>query len=295
MMCNFWPWRRLETYALRNAFDSSAKKDKAEWARAALDYRAKRFETMQEAFVDYERGIELVEGTATYVEHKVADTLPVLESFAVTKVRQRGYVTGAAFCFLLDEFAAGWQKRLFSNHGASLDNLLHEALRGEAGHVISKNEIDALSNQAEKDVEQLLRERKEKRASFDNAETWKLTLVSSAEVPLRVEGFDPLNVDAVEGGVLHGRYLKLAGTATRLEVLNAQCLTEAHGTHPLFSGIRSATINLKERPKIVEGEGKARIESDAVNGTVSVSSLKVRKQHIEIVTLDPQSLSRDRE
>ena len=275
-------WRRLETYALRKALSASAEEGKAGWAQVALDYRNRRFGAMQEAFVTYERGTELIEGTATYVEYKVAAKSPDLKNFAATKVRQRGYETGAAFCFLLDEFTMGWQERLMSDNQSSLDGLLGETLSESTRKGIDRRELGAIANQAQRDVEQLRLERKEKRTTFDNAEGWKLILLSNDADLLRVEEFDPLNVAIVEGGVLHERYLNLAASATQVEILNAQCLTEARGDHPLFSGVKLATINLKDKPKISKDGEVVRIESDSVNGTVSASAVAIWGRHIEI-------------
>lgn len=277
--------RRLETYALGKALSAETKKDEAAWARAALVYRKKRFEAMAKPFVDYERGIEITEGTATYVEYTVGNRRPELppDGFEVMHVRQRGYQTGAAFCLLLDEFVAGWQKRLETDEEANLDTLLSEALAAESsGNVVDAGVSSTVTKRAAEDIQQLLLKRKQQRAAFDNSADWQLTLISSSRRPLNLAGFDPLNIEIVEGGVLHRRYLKLASEQAQLEVLDAQCLTESHGQHPLLDGVSRVTVNLNDRPVVDEDKNGFRVLSKTVKATINLGTLKTEGRHIKI-------------
>lgn len=57
------------------------------------------------------------------------------------------------------------------------------------------------------------------------------------------EGFDPLKVRLVSArNVLHTRFVTLANTQGRIEVMGRGALTESAGAHPMFSGARLLTI-----------------------------------------------------
>ena len=70
------------------------------------------------------------------------------------------------------------------------------------------------------------------------------------------QGFDPLNVRHVAGGILHTRFLKLGNESGALEVMGDTVLTEEVGPHPLFDGIVRMTLGgLEEEPAVeVDGE-----------------------------------------
>src|SRR5262249_42421795 len=63
---------------------------------------------------------------------------------------------------------------------------------------------------------------------------------------------------------LHTRFVKLANSAGSVEVLGLRCLTESAGKHPLFEGIRRATIELPGPPRIEEDAGTIRITSEGL-------------------------------
>ena len=58
--------------------------------------------------------------------------------------------------------------------------------------------------------------------------------------PLWPQSFDPLNVERVQGGFLHKRFLRLGNDSGHLEVMDAgetdiEALTIGVGSHPLFN------------------------------------------------------------
>ena len=276
--------RRLETYALGKALKAKDKAAKAVWAATALDYRSERFSQMAPTFVAYERLTELREGTAFYIENKLAARavhLP-LDGFATTHVRQRCYQTGAAFCSLLETFAFNWQQQVENSNETYLDILLAEAL----AELTVRKRLDAatvlkLQNSAHKDTERLQRERKQLRAKFDAAGSWKLSVIASSERPLELKGFDPLNVSVVEGGVLHKRYLNLASDKGRLEVFGAQCLTESFGELPLYSGVKRVTVQLKTKPSIKLGQS-VQVKTDGFTASFAQARVRQEGHHITI-------------
>ena len=258
--------RRLETYALAKAL-AAEKVNEIHWLCAALHYRELRFSEMDREFVSYERAIERYEGTATYIECQCAGKAPYLppEGFKAVKVRQRGYQTGAALCFFLNDLLGNWQAKLES--GKSLDELLKQALDSspEDKHV-TEQQASAVLRQAEDDVRQLLQSRREALADFAAFNGYKLTLIAADWSLLKVEGFDPLNVEVIDKDVLHKRYLKLVTPSGSLEVIDTSALTQSQSEHPLFGGVQSVTINSEDKFALTEFDGKMSIVSSKVNG-----------------------------
>jgi hypothetical protein len=73
---------------------------------------------------EYERGSELNEGLARYVEWRASgDPSPPpfpRDDFAAQEIRARSYISGASLAILLDAAAPGWKGRV----DAPLDELL---------------------------------------------------------------------------------------------------------------------------------------------------------------------------
>jgi hypothetical protein len=98
--------RRLESIALVRAVGATNQKDAGCWAATALALRSKRFAGLAATDAAYERGVELREGLAQYVEFKSIGKPAALtvEDFppAQAQVRQRAYASGQALALLLD-------------------------------------------------------------------------------------------------------------------------------------------------------------------------------------------------
>jgi hypothetical protein len=158
--------RRMEVEAMRRALAASSTALTTCWGRAALRFRTERFERMPAGAAGYERGIELYEGLAAYVEGRAtglpdSGVLPAAE-FAPEAVRQRGYVTGAALARLLDRLSPAWKVALVQHESTFLDALLGEALAGSSDlaiceitavereriHLGATADVDALGLQA---------------------------------------------------------------------------------------------------------------------------------------------------
>lgn len=254
--------RRLETEALRRAFRAEDDTLAAGWAHAALSERRRRFKRIDEEFAAYERGIELLEGTATYVEYRAAGrAAPEFPEggFSADDVRSRAYTTGVAWALLLDQFDPGWKDGFAEDDRLFLDTELAEALREtprlpECSFTIA--EQVAVEDSAREDVLTLLKGRVARREAFDDAPGWKLIVEATEKDPLWPQGFDPLNVSLVCGGVLHTRFLKLGNEHGDLEVMGDTVLTEGVGPHPLLSGVLRMTLNgFNEEPPIeIDGD-----------------------------------------
>lgn len=261
--------RRLETLALARAESARAEGDAACWASAALKLRAERYARMPAGSAAYERGTELNEGLASYVEALAAGrarptSLPP-EDFSASEVRQRAYATGRALAVLLDRFAPDWKQKLEDGDKRPLDEALGAALSAPAAGLCEIAPPDSLraSERARRDVAALVAKREALRRDFLARPGWKLELTAEGS-PLFPQGFDPLNVERVGAReVLHTRYVKLGGGAGFIEIINRHSLTEGAGEHPLFNGLRRLTVTgLASEPAVSESGGKTTITAN---------------------------------
>jgi hypothetical protein len=217
-----------------------------------VDARQRRFAAVGKAAAAYERGTELNEGLAQYVERRAAGTPIVLDSTdpGATDVRRRAYAVGAALGAVLDRVRPEWRDMLERAPGTAtppLDSLLASALSsatGEgAGCAPSAAARARWANQAADDVRALSAERARTRAEYLGRPGWRI-VVEAGDGPFFPQGFDPLNVSRVSPTeILHSRLLELRGPLGAIEVLGTSALTEGvAGRHPLFAGVRRVTI-----------------------------------------------------
>lgn len=242
--------RRLESAALRRGVQSHDDGRAACWARTAIELRRERFAMLDSAAISYERGTELNEGLATYVEHRArggnAIPMPAAE-FGAGEVRQRAYASGASIALLLDRLAPGWQPAFDADDTQSLDGLLRATVGDGEACAFTVDERATARATAEADQRALVAARAARLATFRARDGWRV-VVESAESLLWPQGFDPLNVERITPtAVVHARFLKLGNERGGLEMLDAagidlEALTEGAGPHPLWNGVRRVEI-----------------------------------------------------
>ena len=257
--------RRLESSALRRALAAGRPEGRAAWAARALEERRERFALLPAEASAYERGTEVKEGLARYVQWLAGDNEPLFSEseFPPGAVRDRAYSSGAAMALLLDSLDPGWKTRFEEKDSAPLEDLLASALGPAKPEAFVRSDVDRENRRAAEETASLGAERNRKRREFLEGPGWKV-LVEPAE-PLQPQGFDPLNVERLTATeVLHTRFVKLGNSAGTIEVLGARCLTESAGKHPLFDGIRRATIVLPAPPRIEEDAGTIRISGEGL-------------------------------
>ncbi len=262
--------QRLEHEALRRALVA---KNARCWTRAALALRRQRFARIGPTAAAYDRGSELNEGLATYIQHRVLGT-PASRVFddsdpAPESVRQRAYASGHALARLLDRVAPRWREQLEAGDPRSLDELLSGAVGSQPTDcAFSDAERMTIETRAAADAANVRTRRAEQRAAFLTRAGWRVTITTDA--PLFPAGFDPLNLQLVtERELLHTRFVKLSGERGSLEVFGRHALTESAGTHPLFNGVRRITLTgFAEEPSVVERDGVTTISADGVTGTL---------------------------
>jgi hypothetical protein len=224
---------------------------------------------MDSAFARYERASELNEGLATYVQLRALGrtTVEIPEAeWPATGVRDRFYAVGPALAFLLDRFRPGWREELERDDSRTLDVMLGEAVMGsgEGGEgrgtcAPGNAEVAEIERQALRDAAAVVSARGERRRAFDARPGWRVTVEAAEGKPLWPQGFDPLNVEVVVGGVLHTRFLRLGNDAGNVQGVDGEAdleaFTEAAGAHPLFNGVRRVVFVLPSRPASVREDG----------------------------------------
>ena len=282
--------RREETQALRRALAASDAAGTLCWADLAMRLRQGRFALLPAEAVAYERGTELNEGLATYVEGLARGErgmdLPA-DDFPAEMVRDRAYAVGRAEAVLLDRLGSPWKERLGSEgQPGSLDAMLAALLAGRAGPrpcELSPRERAAAAQRAGEDLERLRRERESARAAFLGKAGWSV-VVTAGEEPLFPQRFDPLNVLLVRPGeVLHRRWLKVGNANAELEVLDREALTEAVGPHPILRGVRRLVVTgLPEKPEVHERGGWARIDVPGFTAKLKSATIDVTSHELRI-------------
>ena len=173
--------RRMETAGLRRAFATEDPATAACWTKRALQSRRTRFERLGEPFISYERGNELNEGLATYVQSlALGGREPNLPEagFSAPAVRSRAYDSGSALALLLDRHSPQWTGSLSDNPDQALDVMLWEGIREvDAGAcAFPAEETASIRSTAERDAGSVSRERVERRREFESKEGWRIII-----------------------------------------------------------------------------------------------------------------------
>jgi hypothetical protein len=292
--------RRLESEALREALAAATPARAACLGRLTIDYRTKRFAAMDSAFSAYERGTELNEGLATYVElsalGRTTVEIPTGE-FTAVEVRLRGYTIGAGIAFLLDGIRPQWQHSLEAHDRQWLDEILAGALVGAAesppeGCALPEARVAQIIDMARRDAGAVATSRVGRRKAFESARGWRVTVIVFAGQPLRARGFDPLNIERVNGGLLHTRFLSLENNRCRMTAVDEGsvdmvALTEGLGPHPLFNGVRRAIIAGPASPVVSHDGDRVTIDTNGLQLECTGAKVDVRPNEVVITLMRP--------
>ena len=285
--------RRRETEALRRGLAAEDATAATCWIRRALEARQERFAKLAEPFRAYERGNEWNEGLAQYIQ-EVAAGQTTMEfpgaGFGATELRLRFYTVGPALAFLLDRFRDDWKAALEADDQQPLDALLAAAVappEGAQGNdsacAFTTAELEALAATARADAAQVVQARIAARQSFDALPGKRVVIEAGSDQPLWPQGFDPLNVQQVEGGLLHTRFLRLGNEhgeflAVDGEEADLTLFTVAAGEHPLFNGVRRAEIAGLTGLEVTEGEEEGTITLKAPGLTAQFKGAAIRQE-----------------
>lgn len=106
---------------------------------------------------------------------------------------------------------------------------------------------------AKADVSALLEDRAQRLAAFEARPGWRVIVQVVEGDLLMARGIDPINVERLDTRrVLHTRFLRLGNESGELEAMNRSATTEGTGSHPLFQGIRRATLTGLAKPRVSE-------------------------------------------
>lgn len=281
--------RRLETEALRRAFEAGDREATRAWAICALDLRDQRFALLDPDSKAYERGIETMEGTANYIQCQVEGReQPHLPDggFDAEDVRNRAYRTGTAWAFLLDRFSPAWRETFGADDSLFLDAMLAGTLRDNPQPVkpgaFRDAEIAAIKEAAQRDVQTVLKRRSARLEEFESIHGWRVVIEADRSSPLWPQGFDPLNVHLVEGGVLHSRFIKLGNESGNMEVMGMTSLTEEIGPHPLFNGVLRIVVAGFESEPSATAEGD-RVHVNSVGFKANFTGASIERVNQEVV------------
>jgi hypothetical protein len=262
---------RLESEALRRALAGA--KTTACWASRALALRRERFGRMTDNAVAYERGTELNEGTARYLQSLAAGrtggSIPE-GGYTQNAVRGRAYATGEAWALILDRLQPDWKTRIV----LSLDELVTAA--PDAACDFTDAEKKQVRLWARSEADRVADRQLAIRSDFFARSGWIVTVVAPEQEPLRLGSFDPMNVQMVSPKeIVHTRFLQLMHPSGVLEALNRHSLTFAAGAHPLFAGVREWTVTgLPAEPQFTTTEGE-------LNMSAPGFTLKFRRARVE--------------
>lgn len=289
--------RRLESDALRRAVQAADSATAACWARQALVARRNRYARMDSAFVAYERLNELNEGLASYVQMRafgaLIDSIPA-SGFAADAVRARVYATGSAFGALLDRFSPGWSAAVERDGGPAPDEVLGAALggAGSAGCVLPDADRRRIIQRAGDDAAAVVAARTERKRQFEERAGWRVIVRSGPGRLLFPQGFDPLNLQRIDGGLLHTRFIELGNGADRMRVIDEggmdlTTFTVGAGPHPLFNGVREAVVAGLNRPRVGRDGGRVTLEATGLVAAFANASVEEVGETI-VITLAPE-------
>ncbi|MEO8633693.1 MAG: hypothetical protein ABI587_00310 [Gemmatimonadales bacterium] len=279
--------QRLETDAFRRALLPTGQASC--WASRAMALRQARVRRISAEAMSYERGNDLNEGLATYVEWRASgaplDSLIPPDGFAPDAMRLRAYAVGPAQAFLLDHLQADWIGALTRDSMLTLDALLGRAVAPISCRAdFTTHEIDSTGALAGRESAGVLTARAELRRSFLARPGWTLVILLPDATPLWPERFDPLNLTPLaDGEVLHQRHLRLSGERGRLEIQDQWALTVPAGAHPLFNGVRSVLMaGLAEHPTLTITPDSLLVRGPGIEGAFTGMTVVEAGQQVTV-------------
>lgn len=281
--------RRMETRAFEQALAAEDRGVSACWARFGLNLRNRRYAAMDAPFAAYERGTELNEGLAAYVQMQAQGQFAIdwpPQEYPPAQVRQRAYIVGSALAMLLDKFAPEWKTGFEANDKQTLDGALTQAVG--AGRVCAFDPaVQAEEEQiAARDIQDLQKERKRALDAFELKRGWRLIVEAADGAPLWPQGFDPLNVTRLDDKrVLHTRFVKLGNDGGHVEVIGATSLSEGLGAHPLFNGLKRLELTGLTQPVVQETGDVVSVKAEGLDLQFKKAKVATSGETVRVVLL----------
>ena len=284
--------RREESAGLRHALDAASPGERDCWIRGAMASRTARFDGLAREFAAYERGSELNEGLATYVQQRAQDARDIAldaRDFPANAIRQRAYASGAAIALLLDRSRPDWRQSLERDDQQALDAMLAAAVGAGRTCMPDPAQRAAIAEQAHRDINALAQERATRQQAFAAMPGWRLQILAAPNAPLWPQGFDPLNVERLDAArILHSRFVKLGNDAGTVEVLGKPAVTLAAGEHPLFQGLQRIEIAGMDKPALRVDGAQVSMSSDGLTLQFGAATLRWEGQTAVIQLQGPR-------
>jgi hypothetical protein len=184
---------------------------------------------------------------------------------------------------LLDRLAPGWKESLEANDAQFLDTLLEAAVHApdapaSAPCDFTPVELGAARRDARSDVASVASGWGSRQRTFEAREGWRIVIQSAPGRPLWPQGFDPINIDRVDGGLIHTRFLKLGNddgelTAIDESDVDIEARTAGVGPHPIFNGVAWVEIVVPAQPVLDRGGGHLGIKAPGFTATFASATL----------------------
>lgn len=276
---------RLEQIALRRAIESDGGEVRAPLAFAAIAFRRQRQQRLDSTSRRYEAASEVQEGLAYFIERtalaRETGIFTVPEMPDADDVRRRCYWNGWAYAALLDRSAPGWTATLGDEREPELAAVLTRALPADT--LPAELDERVLRETGAYAVAQATRARQrieERIDAFAASPGWRVS-ITAHDTPLRLTGFDPMNLHQVgPGRHLHTRFLNAAGEGVSIAVMDAESVTTACGTNPLRDGVGAIEIaGLLDEPRMVNVDGGWSIAHPRIEARGTGNHHRVRIAH----------------
>lgn len=276
--------RTMEMEALRRAVSAGRERDAAGWAGTALRFRRDRLALLPERYAVYEREVQLLEGTAEYVEFLTVgrgpfDGLPI-SGFAPKAAREMGYRGGRWIAVLLDRLDPSWKERLEAGEFRYLEDRLEACLpRGREPITFSPEEQSRFWEDAAVELAAEEEERKSRLKEFYDKMGVCLDFIA-AEKPLRLEMFDPLTTETVgDRRMIHSQWIVLRNDNGVLEVIDRPCLTEVND---LSQVVRFVVPGVSRRTAVNHWLDRVTVAQEGITAAFRGARVSVRPENVRI-------------
>ncbi|NHM33731.1 hypothetical protein [Neobacillus terrae] len=207
--------RNRERQNLYDALLETNFSKKTQYLNDFIALREKRAEGMKE-HLTYENLIETVEGPAWYVELKAYSEKSPLANDLIFKnygkhlidkfdstsnIRRSCYSSGLFMCLLLDEFSPSWKESFFGTDATLFDLI---KLFNIKPRKLPLEDVE-ISPETEEAVNFAVKLRQKELEEFEERTGIQLFI----EGEITALSFDPMNIIALEGKLLHKNYIKV--------------------------------------------------------------------------------------
>ena len=224
--------RRIEKEAFKRAVMSENQEESAGWAKAALECRKERLNSLPVQYGNYEKDLQLTEGLSDYIERLARGVDPLNASnmtngIAPAGVRDLGYWEGRWIAMILDRLSPDWKNRLEKNDTLYLEEILESELHdlpcGKPS--FTDIEIGQIKAGAKKDFDLWQIKKAEEIDGYKNLPGYRIEINSMSD-PLNIRIFEPLEIEIFpERTVFHRVIFSAANQKGSIRIFNHPCIT----------------------------------------------------------------------